>query len=312
MDTIVHLQSFDTRDYHTSFAMDAASYILDSMHDLGLGTELQEFEVSGFMAANVIAVLNPEAASRGVYIVGAHYDSENSAVSNQSEAENITAPGADDNASGVAVMLEIARILSESECELCTVKFVAFGAEESGYDQSGGIKGSAEFVASEAQAGTRCDGAIIMDMVGYRAAAESRITLVTNEASSHLANSIVEATTESDLDLAIQVRTDESLTYSDHSPFWSQGLASILIIEELNSLTNRPINPYYHTSQDTADRLSLEQMTVASKAVLAALLHLTDQGEDSYHILAYGVVAATVMGVVIIALLLLRKRKGET
>lgn len=311
--TVLDLQSFSTRDFHTSSATESAYYIHGVLQGLGMQTHLQEFEVDGVTAVNVVAVLHPESAAEGVYVVGAHYDSENSMVTNQSEAENITAPGADDNASGVGVMLEIARVLAGSDCELPTVKFVAFGAEERGYDRTGGIKGSAEFAASEAEAGVLCRGAFILDMVGYRAMAENRATLVSNGASDHLADSMADAASEFGLDITIWIESNESIRYSDHSAFWTEGYPSILVIEELNQSTHFPVNPYYHTSYDTADKLSEEQMTLVAKALLGTLLHLTDQGEYSYTPAFYGIVAAAMISVIItVMLLLLRKWKGES
>ena len=312
MEVITNLQSFGTRDFHTQSAADSADYIRSELQDMGLQTHLQEFYVGDVEVVNVVAVLHPEAASEGVYVVGAHYDSENSLVTNQSEAENMTAPGADDNASGVGVMLEIARVLSHSDRATSTVKFVAFGAEERGYDYSGGSKGSTEFVAVELNESSRLQGAFVLDMVGYRATEENRISLVSNDASKGLSETMVGTTSEFDLDLAVTHELSDSIVYSDHSAFWEQGYRSILIIEELDSVTKRPVNPYYHSSEDTADKLSDEQMTNVAKALLGALLDLTYQGEDSYTRQSYVVVAAVAMAVVIaVTVLLLRRRKRD-
>ena len=312
MEVVTNLQSFGTRDFHTQSAAESAEYIRSELQGMGLETHLQEFYVDEVEVVNVVAVLHPEAASEGVYVVGAHYDSENSLVTNQSEAENVTAPGADDNASGVGVMLEIARVLSNSGRVTSTVKFVAFGAEEMGYDYSGGLKGSTEFVAIESTANSTLRGAFVLDMVGYRATEENRISLVTNDASRGLSEAMAGAASEFDLDLSVTQELSDSIVYSDHSSFWGQGYRSILIIEELNSVTEKPLNPYYHSSEDTADKLSDEQMTAVAMALLGALLDLTYQGEDSYTRQSYVVVAAVAMAVVIaVTVLLLRRRKRD-
>ncbi|UCE81305.1 MAG: M28 family peptidase [Methanobacteriota archaeon] len=305
---VVGLESFGTRDFHTTSATEAANYIHGILSDMGISTHLQEFEVDGIVSANVVAVLNPELAEEGVYVIGAHYDSENSLVTNLSEAENITAPGADDNASGVGVMLEMARILSGLDCELPTVKFVAFGAEETGYDYSGGKSGSTEFAKSEVEAGVQCMGAFVLDMVGYRTTPQSRATIVSNSASDYLASSIVSTASELNLDIAFEIESNESIRYSDHSSFWIQGYPSVLMIEELSQPTLFPVNPYYHSSEDTSDKLSEEQMVVVTKALIGALLNLTGQGELSYTPAYYGVVAAAAIIVTIMILLLLLKR----
>ena len=314
MEVIASLQSFGTRDFHTQSAAESADYIRSELQGMGLQTHLQEFHVDDVEVVNVVAVLHPEAASEGVYVVGAHYDSENSLVTNQSEAENMTAPGADDNASGIGVMLEVARVLSHSGRETSTVKFVAFGAEEMGYDYSGGLKGSTEFVTVESTANSTLQGAFVLDMVGYRATEENRISIVTNDASRGLSEAMAGAASEFDLDVAITQELSDSIVYSDHSAFWGQGYRSILIIEELDSVTKKPLNPYYHSSEDTADKLSDEQMTAVAKALLGTLLDLTYQGEDSYTRQPYVVVVAVVVAIIIAVtgFLLRRRRRDES
>ena len=311
VDVVEDLQSFGTRDFHTQSAAESADYIREQFQEMGLQTYLQEFHVDDAEVVNVVAVLNPEASSQGVYVVGAHYDSENSGVTNQSEAENTTAPGADDNASGVSVMLEVARVLSHSGVETTTVKFVAFGAEEMGFDYSGGTKGSIEFVAQENESGANIAGAFVLDMVGYRATQENRITIVCNEGSENLSETVEEATSVFDLDIAVVREVNDQIIYSDHSAFWAQGFRSVLIIEELDPATKRPVNPFYHSSEDTVDKLSDEQMAVVAEALLGALLDLTCQGEDSYTHRSYVFAAAVAIAVAIgVALFLLSRRKG--
>lgn len=312
MSTVVDLQSFGTREFHTSSAEESALYIEEQMDSLGLEAHMQEFDVDGVAVANVAAVLNPDLEADQVFLIGAHYDSENSQVVNQSEAENITAPGADDNGSGIGVMLEIARVLSLASRFPAAIKFVAFGAEEMGYDSSGGMKGSTEFAKAETEAGVTFDGVFVIDMVGYRVTAENRATLVCNEASAPLAQTMTEAATDFDIDISLLTVQDERVTYSDHASFWEAGYPSILMVEELYPTTYIPVNPYYHSSADTAEKLSEEQMTEVARTVLATILYLTDQGEDSYTLAYYGIAAATfVAAVTVVTLLLLNRRKGE-
>ena len=312
LSTIVDLQSFGTREFHTASAQESALYIQGEMVSLGLQTHMQQFYVDGTPVVNVVAVLNPDVVAESVFLIGAHYDSENSEVTNLSEAENITAPGADDNGSGVGVMLELARVLSQTADFPATVKFVAFGAEEIGYDGSGGTKGSADFARLEVEAGVSYDGVFVLDMVGYRVTTENRATLVCNEASASLAHSMTEAATEYGVDISLQTVLDETFVYSDHASFWEAEYPSILVIEELSPTTGRPINPDYHTSEDTVEKLSDELMTEVAKSTLATIIHLTDQGEDSYSLAYYGVAAATLVAVATVAaFLLMRQRKGE-
>ena len=95
----------------------AAQYITSVFQAIGYSPETQPFTADNISSANVVAV--KKGTSTQEIIVGAHYDS------------TAAGPGADDNASGVAVMLEVARIIS-SQATPYTIRFIAFGAEESG------------------------------------------------------------------------------------------------------------------------------------------------------------------------------------
>ena len=98
-----------------------AQYISDVFKALGYSPETQSFTADAgnttISSANVVA--EKKGASNQVIIVGAHYDSTEAG------------PGADDNASGVAVMLETAKLVQNTQTPY-TIRFIAFGAEESG------------------------------------------------------------------------------------------------------------------------------------------------------------------------------------
>jgi alkaline phosphatase isozyme conversion protein len=110
----------------------AGKYIVKAFDKMGYGSEFQPFTATGddgetVNSANIIAVKDGE--SDRVVVVGAHYDSSDEGF------------GTDDNASGVAVMLEAAELVAD-QSTLCTIYFVAFGAEEAG------LLGSDAFVSS--------------------------------------------------------------------------------------------------------------------------------------------------------------------
>jgi hypothetical protein len=315
MVTAEELQAFGTRDFHTESALEAAGYLSDRMESLGLDTALQEFAVGDIMSVNVVGSLNAGSAGEGMYVIGAHYDSENLLVDNQSEAENMTAPGADDNASGVGAMLEIARILSEEVVFAAPVTFVAFGAEERGYDGTGGTVGSAFFVDVASMQGTNISGAFVMDMIGYSSTGESTSTIISNGDSDPMYHSLANATDKYGIDLDVRFLMNPSLRCSDHRSFWDHGYLSVLISEEMDPDTQHPVNPYYHTSDDTTARLSEGQMEAVAKMLLGALLDLTDQGEDSYAKSHLGTLAAlSILALVavsaLVAALHLRRRRG--
>ena len=85
----------------------------------------------------------------------------------------------------------------------------------------------------------------------------------------------------------------------------------MLVIEELAPSSAVPVNPYYHTEFDTADALSVEQMEEVASALVATVLDLTDQGEDSYsfpYSLVFGAVG--IASVALVAVIAMRSRKG--
>jgi Iap family predicted aminopeptidase len=95
----------------------AASYISDEWAKAGYIVEPHEYDVLGIRCANLVATRKGRARAAEIILLGAHYDSV------------VGCPGANDNASGVAALLEISRLFQAVEPEL-TVRFVAFVNEE--------------------------------------------------------------------------------------------------------------------------------------------------------------------------------------
>jgi len=303
--TIETLQAFGSREFHLESSKQAAEYLLGALEDVGVPAELQHFLVEDTPVSNVVGTLQGSDPDAGTYLFGAHYDSENYYVHNLSTAENISAPGADDDASGVAAVLELARILAGSDYP-GTVKFVMFGAEEMGYDRSGGLKGSQYFVDEEVTDGRRYSGTAILDMVGYRSGEQNNMTLVVNDEYYGLAKSTRQAAGAFQIDLEIDVLVAPKVTYSDHSSFWAEGIPSMLVIEELD-VFNSPVNPMYHTSYDTVDTLSLEQVVAVTQVLLGGLL-LDDDGDD--RLLLFGTVLMSAAIVTVALFVFIRRRRG--
>jgi len=310
MTVVEGLEAFGSREFHLDSSRQAADYIYDNLVETGLQVDLQEFIVDGANVSNIVAVKQGSDPAAGCYLFGAHYDSENKYVDNLSEAENMTAPGADDDASGVAAVIELARLLSDHTLKN-TVKFVAFGAEEYGYDDSGGSKGSEHFVAEEKEAGVAYDGTAILDMVGYRAGTQNRAVAVTNDIGDMMAVATIQAVTRYDIDLELTNTVQSRITYSDHSSFWSAGYPSMLVIEELSD-AYVPVNPYYHTSSDVASTLSEDQMVAVTQALLGGVLQLAAADSSTgVSMLVAITLASAVCAVVIVTFVIHIKRRKE-
>ena len=279
MDTIADLEAFGTRAFYLNQSNESATYIFQRFSQLGLEVEYQDFMAGSHSSRNVVATHKGSLDSSKQFLIGAHYDSENSMASTLLLAQNLPAPGADDDASGVAAAIELATVLQGLRLNY-TMKYVAFGAEEIGYDQSGGLKGSRHFVAEERARNSSYEGSAILDMIGYRGDADNHATVVINENNS-LANAMLMATTAHALNVTVGVVIDSSIAYSDHYPFWIAGYPSMLICEAVSDKgLPYEFNPNYHTQDDTIDQLSMEQMTEVSKALLGSILALNGFASD--------------------------------
>lgn len=311
LETILELEALGTRDFHTDESGASALLIQEWMEDAGLETSLQEFVADGVTVLNVIGTLNGDNMESGFLLFGAHYDSRNRYASSVSEAENVTAPGADDDASGVGAMLEIARVLTGCERYEAATRFVAFGAEERGFADTSGLFGSSAYAQAEASSDVEYEATFVLDMIGFSAGEENRVTLIHNSASSGHADSIAAGVQSYELDLAVDLVSNESLRYSDHASFWAEDYPSVLVIEEITPTSYTPLNPYYHSASDTADKLSISQMEEVASALVGAALDLTDQGEGSYsfpYSIVLGSAGAALVGLATIVVL--RRRKG--
>jgi len=130
-----------------------AVWIADEFRAAGLTVHEQPYEVDGTTYRNVIGRREGSDPELGQVIIGAHYDAFGEL------------PGADDNASAVAVLLELVRTLPETSPSR-TRTFVAFSTEEPPYFSTPGM-GSHHFARSLAQGGEKIDLMIAMDLVGY-------------------------------------------------------------------------------------------------------------------------------------------------
>ena len=131
----------------------AADYIADQFDGLGYKADRQEFQAVGQTFQNIEAELEGGARASEIVVVGAHYDTAGAT------------PGADDNASGVAGMLELARLMADARPER-TVRFVAFANEEAPYFHTDSM-GSRVYARRARQAGEDIVAMFSLEMLGY-------------------------------------------------------------------------------------------------------------------------------------------------
>ncbi|MBL7111383.1 MAG: M28 family peptidase [Bacteroidales bacterium] len=231
MPTMRHLEGYGTRYCQSPQAFEAQDWIKAKFEEYPeLEVELQDFPYwGGSSSDNVIATLPGTVNPDEYIVVGAHYDSF---------AWGPTAPGADDNASGTAAVLELARILSQYEFDKSIV-FCAFSAEEEG------LIGS-EYYASRAQTqGMDILGYFNFDMIGYRHQSDPIHTdMIAPPSAAELVNFYkgVVAIYLPDFEVF-----DAQLSGgdSDHTSFNNNGYMGIFPFEDVPNYS-----PYIHTSQD--------------------------------------------------------------
>ncbi|MGB5874819.1 MAG: M20/M25/M40 family metallo-hydrolase [Bacteroidota bacterium] len=237
---------------------------------------------------NIVGTLLGKQDPSRVLLLGAHFDCSASRIGSSTwnqQWATIPAPGADDNATGIATLIEIARILSDPASGFTnayTLKFVAFGSEESGPAHSGGHGGSRHYAQEASSRGENIVGMISIDMIGYNPA-HDYVAIVSDSPSQWLGVNFVAARDEQGIDLLTNSSPFPRATYSDHASFWEQEYPAILLIENAppwNNSTYYTANPFYHTSADTFGTLNMELVKRVTQTTLATAIRLTGTVTD--------------------------------
>jgi hypothetical protein len=255
INNISTLQDFQTRYAPTVNCQNAGNFLYTYFTQLGLACEFDLFSFSQYTSRNVVATLPGRTAPEREIILCAHYDS----YSTNSAAT--LAPGADDNASGTAAVMEIARIMKNYAFDY-TLKFICFSAEEFG------MYGSRHYAQSARAAGEIIVGVINMDMIAYADVLPEDLEVIVNPYSDWLALQFISAANRY-APLPTNHVVNSSITGSDQSPFWDQGYSALLGIDDY------PVrNPYYHSIQDMLHTLNMDFATAVTKASLASAAEL--------------------------------------
>jgi len=255
----------------------AGCYLTEQFKALGLEVSTHPFKALGATYRNVIGThpaSHPSPASDAPLIVAAHYDTVRGS------------PGADDNASALAVLLEAARRLRSVPLSR-EVRFIAFSLEEED------LLGSLAYVSSLKQGDRGIGGAIVLECVGYSCATEGSqrtppgvpivvptvgdfLAIVGNTASAALVAAVEGAAKERVPDLktvALMVPGNGELLpdsrRSDHAAFWHYGYPAVMLTDTANFR-----NPNYHASTDTIETLDLGFMEKVAQTVTATVIRL--------------------------------------
>jgi Zn-dependent M28 family amino/carboxypeptidase len=254
----------------------ASNYIHSVFEDAGLVVREQVYDYYDQRVTNLLATFPATNGASAYYVVGAHYDTVPST------------PGADDNASAVAVMLELAGRLEQDRLK-APVLFAAFTLEEPPAHLTG-HQGSRIFVRNCENNGDRVLGAIILEMVGYTAPRQrypflprwpgypgqgNFIGVIGNWHSLHLGRAVLREFRKNkglpaeSLFLPFDGRILPETRLSDHASFWDAGLPALMVTD-----TAFFRNPNYHLPSDTIDTLDFTFMAELVKSLELALLEL--------------------------------------
>jgi Zn-dependent M28 family amino/carboxypeptidase len=254
----------------------AALLIENEFRAAGYDVERQPYVASGASVENLVAELPGSRRRDEILILGAHYDTIPET------------PGADDNASAVAVLIEVVRLLHEFRPQR-TIRFVSFPCEEPPHFHTGEM-GSQIYARRCRERNENIVGMLCLEMVGYfstQAGSQqipdslprwSRTFLPTRgdflAAVGNLRSwrllwqfrrGFKRATQLPLLSLALPERIHE-IRLSDNSSFWDQGYPSLMLTD-----TSFLRNPHYHRQSDTPETLDYERMAEVVSGVAGAV-----------------------------------------
>ncbi|MEH2265750.1 M28 family peptidase [Nostoc sp.] len=280
---LIHIQKLNFQRYTIKERSLTRTYITTELTKFGWQPKLENFSEG----VNIFAErLGTDKAAKAI-LVAAHYDTV------------ALSPGADDNASGVAVVLEVARLLGSRPTPR-TLQLAFFDKEEAG------LLGSQAFV-SKTRRLQNLGGAIVMDMVGYACYTvgcqkypaglpvtppsdkgdflavvgdTEHLPLLNAFQSSHMLPSTALNKQESNLPAVLTLPipfkgllTPDTLR-SDHAPFWYQGVGAVLVTDTANLRT-----PHYHQPSDVPATIERSFFTGAAQIVVNATNALLQKNE---------------------------------
>ncbi len=236
----------------------AADYIQQKLEKYGLDVYNQYFSTTG---RNVYGIQSGTKYPNKQYFICAHYDNMPS---------GLVAPGADDNASGTAAVLEAARIFSNYTSDY-TIIYALWDEEEQGLI---GSNYYAQLAKSE------CDsvvGVINLDMIAWDSNNDNLAEVHTSNVANsvELNNQMIEINTLYNIGLNLQT-INPGTDRSDHAAFWNRGYGAILLIEYFYG---GDFNDYYHTANDLITHFNQEyylRMSKAANGTLATLANISD------------------------------------
>jgi len=230
--SVISLERCKNRSYTEVGNERASDYIRCELRKYGYDVRLDRFTYRGRTYHNIIAEMRVGESPKN-YLVCAHFDSN--AMGRRGPLKR--APGADDNASGVAALLELGRILCELKPRV-NVSLVFFNLEEEKQ------MGSKHLARKFARGDVRIDGVINLDTIGTWEGAISRklpVNYISDERSAALLKLMRRH-------FPHPIERAKGFWQDDHASFWKEGYEAI-------ELTENGCSKYIHTMEDTHEKL---------------------------------------------------------
>lgn len=255
-DYVQRLEDFKTRYTFSDSIFSARKWLFQELQKTGLDVKLDSFKLAQTVQYNVYATLPGKVKEKNVIIIGGHYDSTTRTNPRQ------VAPGADDNGSGTAGVLELARILASSPLDK-TIIFIAFAGEEQG------LWGSWDFAQKAYTSGMKIDLVLNMDMIATLLDTELDMNILTDTPSRPYAQLVAQLTNDY---TQLIPRIGNSGGNSDHYPFQQYGYPALFFQEGDFSLV-------YHSENDLIDYLDMDYATEVLKSVVATTVIVANAPE---------------------------------
>jgi hypothetical protein len=258
----------------------AEAYIARVWQQQGYGVGRQVYQAYGIESANLQVSIDGVWKPAEIILIGAHYDTEQGT------------PGADDNASGVAALLEISRWLAASR-PARTIRFVAFVNEEMPFFLTGSM-GSMVYAKAARERGDDIRMMISLEMLGYYKDSPGSqrypplfrffypdrgnfIAFVSDLGSRRVLLRTIKAfRAHSDFpaEYAATFASIPGVSWSDHSSFWKQGYSALMVTD-----TAFHRNPFYHSPGDTPDTLDYKSFARVVEGLAKAIARLAGADE---------------------------------
>jgi len=263
---IEKLSSFKNRYYKAQTGVDSQAFVKKTWETLSANrtdVTVEYFKHSGYPQPSVIMTIEGTENADEILVIGGHADS----IAGWFGRERARAPGADDNASGIATITETIRIAMEQGYKpKRTVKFMAYAAEEVG------LKGSKDIATSFKRAGKKVVGVVQLDMTNHKGTDDLDIVFMTdftNDAQTKFMGKLI--------DEYVNVPWGYSKCgygCSDHASWHAQGYPAAMPFES----TMGDINGDIHTARDTIEQSDSNALH-AEKFAKLAVAFLVEMGK---------------------------------